>query len=152
MPSPSSPTDIFTAQYFRINPTAAGYDTALHVTVLTIISGREYWMLTRSNGNSNVRITLNYDSTRSNTAASLYSLRTARWNGSQWLNTSVSSFTGNLAEAFVTSFDTLSDVGPITFGYVLPPVIPVITLGNTATIVCGANNITNEFTVYWHMT
>ena len=127
MTAPSQSTDVFTAQYFRTNPTAAGYDTALHAASLTSISGREYWMLDRENGSSNVRITLNYDSTRSIPVASLYSLRISRWNGSQWLNNGASSVTGSLAEAFVTSLDTLSAFGPITLGYVLPARIPIIT-------------------------
>ncbi len=147
MTAPSQPTDAFTAQYFRTNPTAAGYDTSLHVSSLTTVSGKEYWMLNRDNGTSNVRVTLNYDSTRSNTTASLYSLRIAQWNGSQWLNRGVSSFTGNLAEAFINSLDTLSAFGPITLGYVLPPVIPVITLGNTDSIACRNGSIKVRFTL-----
>lgn len=134
--APSLPTDAFTAQYFRINPTAAGYDTALHVSSLTRVSGREYWLLNRDNGNSNVRVTLNYDSTRSNPVTSLYSLRVSPWNGSQWTNAGVSSFTGNLDEAFITSLDTLSSFGPLTFGYIMPPIIPVITVGDMDSVVC----------------
>ena len=134
--APLSATDAFTAQYFHINPTSAGYDTSQHVASLTRISGKEYWMLNRDSGNSAVQVTLHYDSTRSNTVASLYSLRASRWSGSQWLNAGVSSFTGNLHEAFITSFDTLSAFGPVTLGYVLPPIIPVITVGNMDSIVC----------------
>ncbi|MBI5856505.1 MAG: hypothetical protein HZB42_02545 [Sphingobacteriales bacterium] len=147
MSAPSLTTDAFTAQYFHINPASAGYDTSLHVSSLTRISGSEYWTLNRDNGSSNVRVTLHYDSTRSNTVTSLYSLRTSRWNGSQWLNTGVSTFTGNLHEAFVTSLDTLSAFGPLTFGYVLPPVIPVITVGNMDSIVCRGNFLKVRYTV-----
>ena len=38
--APALATDAFTAQYFHINPTAAGYDTSLHVSSLTKISGK----------------------------------------------------------------------------------------------------------------
>lgn len=144
---PSLTTDAFTAQYFHINPTAAGYDTSLHVSSLTRVSGKEYWMLNRDSGSSNVRVTLHYDSTRSNTVTSLYSLRTSRWNGSQWLNNGVSSFTGNLHEAFITSFDTLSAFGPFTFGYVLPPITPVITVGNMDSMVCRGTFLKVRYTV-----
>jgi hypothetical protein len=145
--APSLATDAFTAQYFYINPTTAGYDTSLHVSSLTKISGKEYWMLNRDSGSSNVRVTLHYDSTRSNTIASLYSLRVSRWSGSQWLNAGVSSFTGNLHEAFITSLDTLSAFGPFTFGYILPPIIPVITVGNMDSVVCRNVVFKVRFTV-----
>lgn len=147
MTAPSSVTDVFTAQYYRTNPTAAGYDTAQHALSLSYISGKEYWMLNRDNGTSTVRVTLNYDSTRSNTTASLYSLRIAQWNGSQWLNRGVSSLTGNLGEAFITSIDTLSSFEPLTLGYIEPPVIPVITLGNTDSVACRNGTIKVRFTV-----
>lgn len=145
--SPALPTDAFTAQYFGVNPTAAGYDTAQHISSLTRISGAEYWTLNRDNGSSDVRVTLHYDSIRSNTVVSLYSLRVSRWNGSQWLNAGVSSFTGNLHEAFITSMDTLSAFGPLTFGYVLPPVIPVITVGNMDSIICRGSILKVRYTV-----
>lgn len=147
MTAPSSPTDVFTAQYFRTNPTAAGYDTALHAPSLSYTSGKEYWVLNRDNGTSNVRVTLNYDSTRSNTASSLYSLRIAQWNGSQWMNRGVSSLTGNPEEAFITSLDTLSSFEPLTFGYIEPPVIPVITLGNMDSVACRNGTIKVRFAV-----
>ncbi len=147
MTAPSQATDVFTAQYFRTNPTTAGYDTAQHAASLTSISGQEYWMLNRENGNSNVRVTLNYDSTRSIPVASLYSLRISRWNGSQWLNSGASSVTGSLAEAFVTSQDTLSTFGPITLGYVLPARIPIITVGNMDTVACRNITFKVRFTV-----
>jgi hypothetical protein len=136
--APALTTDAFTAQYFHADPSTAGYDTSQHVSSLTSVSGKEYWMLNRNNGNSNVRVTLSYDSTRSNKVTSLYSLRDSRWNGSQWLNTGVSSFTGDLFQAFITSFDTLSTFGPLTFGYVLPPVIPIITMNNMDSVACRA--------------
>lgn len=147
MSAPTLTTDAFTAQYFHNNPASAGYDTSLHVSSLTRISGSEYWMLNRDNGSSNVRVTLHYDSTRSNIATSLYSLRASRWNGSQWLNAGVSSFTGNLHEAFITSFDTLSAFGPVTFGYILPPIIPAISVGNMDSSICRGSTLKVRYTV-----
>ena len=116
--------------------------------VLQRFPGKEYWMLNRDNGSSNVRVTLHYDSTRSNKVTSLYSLRDSRWNGSQWLNAGVSSFTGNLAQAFITSFDTLSAFGPLTLGYIIPARIPIITVGNMDSAACrGGASFKVRFTV-----
>lgn len=145
--APAQVTDAFTAQYFRTNPSNAGYDTAQHVSSLTTVSGKEYWLFTRDNGNSNVRINLQYDSTRSQQISSIYSLRASQWNGSQWLNNGALSITGNLHEAYVTSQDVLSSFGPLTLGYVLPPRIPVITVTNIDTIACRGSSFKVHFTV-----
>lgn len=145
--APSQVTDAFTVQYFRTNPSLAGYDTSLHVSTLTTVSGKEYWVLTRNNGTSNVRIKLQYDSTRSQQVSSIYSLRTSRWNGSQWVNHGAVHVSGNLHEAYVVSQDTLSSFGPITLGYVLPPRIPVITITNMDSVVCRSSPFKVHFTV-----
>lgn len=145
--APAQVTDAFTAQYFRTNPSNAGYDTAQHVSSLTTVSGKEYWLFTRDNGNSNVRINLQYDSTRSQQISSIYSLRASQWNGSQWLNNGALSIYGNLHEAYVTSQDVLSSFGPLTLGYVLPPRIPVITVTNIDTIACRGSSFKVHFTV-----
>lgn len=145
--APAQVTDAFTAQYFRTNPSTAGYDTSLHVSSLTTVSGKEYWMFTRDNGNSNVRINLQYDSTRSQQISSIYSLRASQWNGSQWINNGALSVTGNLHEAYVTSQDVLSSFGPVTLGYVLPPRIPVITITNMDSVACRGSSFKVHFTV-----
>lgn len=145
--APAQVTDAFTAQYFRSNPSTAGYDTAQHVSSLTTVSGKEYWMFTRDNGNSNVRINLQYDSTRSQNISSIYSLRASQWNGSQWINNGALSVTGNLHEAYVTSQDVLSSFGPVTLGYVIPPRIPVITITNMDSITCRGSSFKVHFTV-----
>ena len=145
--APAQVTDAFTAQYFRTNPSNAGYDTAQHVSSLTTVSGKEYWLFTRDNGNSNVRVNLQYDSTRSQQISSIYSLRASQWNGSQWINNGALSITGNLHEAYVTSQDILSSFGPLTLGYILPPRIPVITVTNMDTIACRGSSFKVHFTV-----
>lgn len=145
--APAQVTDAFTAQYFRTNPSAAGYDTAQHVSSLTTVSGKEYWMFTRDNGNSNVRINLQYDSTRSQKISSIYSLRASQWNGSQWINNGALSVTGNLHEAYVTSQDVLSSFGPVTLGYVIPPRIPVITITKMDSVACRGGSFKVHFTV-----
>lgn len=145
--APAQVTDAFTAQYFRTNPTTAGYDTAQHVSSLTTISGKEYWLFTRDNGSSNVRINLQYDSTRSQQVSSIYSLRASQWNGSQWINNGALSVYGNLHEAYVTSQDILSSFGPVTLGYVLPPRIPVITVTNMDSVACRGTSFKVNFTV-----
>ncbi|MGB3005899.1 MAG: CARDB domain-containing protein [Chitinophagaceae bacterium] len=146
--SPPLATDAYTAQYFHSNPTAAGYDTAQHVSNLTRISGAEYWTLNRDAGSSNVLVSLTYDSTRSNQTGSIYSLRVSQWNPSQWQNKGSTFLSGNLAEATLTSASPITDyTQPLTLGYIEPPIIPVITLSNMDSIICRGNSIKVRFTV-----
>jgi hypothetical protein len=145
--NPLSTTDAFTAQYFRSDPSLAGYDTSLHVPSLTAVSGKEYWILLRDHGNSRVRVNLQYEDSRSQQVPSIYSFRSSRWNGGQWLNDGALAVYRNQTEAYVTSQDSLSSYGAITFGYVLPPRIPVITITNTDSVACRGNSFKVRFTV-----
>ncbi|HNU13651.1 MAG TPA: CARDB domain-containing protein [Chitinophagaceae bacterium] len=145
--APAQVNDAFTAQYFQVNPSAAGYDTSLHAASLTAVSGKEYWILNRDNGTSNVKVNLQYDSTRSQQISSIYSLRTSSWNGSQWINNGAFTVSGNLHEAYVVSQDTLSSFGPITLGYVIPPRIPVITITSMDSVVCRGSSFKVHYTV-----
>ena len=146
--SPPLATDAYTAQYFHSNPTNAGYDTAQHVSSLTRISGAEYWTLNRDPGSSNVFVSLTYDSTRSNQTGSIYSLRVSQWNPSQWQNKGSIFLSGNLSEATLTSADPITDyTQPLTLGYIEPPIIPVITLGNMDSMICRGNSFKVHFTV-----
>ena len=146
--SPPLVTDAYTAQYFHINPASAGYDTALHVSNLTRISGAEYWTLNRDAGSSNVFVSLSYDSLRSNQTGSIYSLRVSQWNASQWQNKGSIFLTGNLAFARLTSAGPITDYNqPLTLGYIEPPIIPVITLGHMDSIICRGSNFKIRFTL-----
>jgi hypothetical protein len=144
--NPYLPTDAFTVQYFRSNPTLAGYDTSLRASSLTSVSGKEYWMLTRNNGNSRVRVNLQYETSRSQQINSIYSLRSSHWNGTNWVNDGAFTAEGNLNEAYVVSQDTISTFGPVTLAYVIPPRIPLITITNTDSVACRGNSFKVRFT------
>lgn len=146
--SPPLTTDAYTAQYFHNNPTNAGYDTALHVSGLTHISGAEYWTLNRDAGSSNVFVSLSYDSTRSNQTGSIYSLRVSQWNPGQWQNKGSIFLSGDLSWATLTSAGPITDYNqPLTLGYIESPIIPVITVGNMDSMICRGNSFKVRFTV-----
>ena len=146
--SPGLSTDAYTAQYFHNNPTNAGYDTALHVSSLSQISGAEYWTLNRDAGSSNVFVSLSYDSTRSSQTGSIYSLRVSQWSPGQWQNKGSIFLSGDLSWATLTSAGPITDYDqPLTLGYIEPPIIPVITVGNMDSIICRGNSFKVRFTV-----
>lgn len=146
--APPLPTDAYTAEYFHVNPATAGFNTALHETSLTSISNKEYWMIGRDPGSSDILIGLSYDSTRSTKTGSIYSLRTSQWDGSKWLNKGSIFLSGNLAEAYLTSGVIINTFDqPMTLGYIEPPIIPIITMGPMDTVVCRGNSFKVRFSV-----
>jgi CARDB/PKD-like domain len=144
--APALPTDEFTAEYFHHDPSQDGYDTAQYEPGFGGVQGKEYWKLTRTVGNSKVRVTLNYDSARSGTTY-LYSLmQMAGWNGSLWKNLGSGGFSGAMYDGNLVSPDSLDDYGPLTFSF-KPLRKPVITMGNVDTFHCQFTNYYVPFTV-----
>lgn len=151
--APQNPSDTFTVRYFKRNPATDGYDTSLHPTTLNNISGSEYWQVKYNSPNGNltapptaVKVTLSYDSSRSGALSSIYQLRVARWDGSQWSNEGASAVVGNIAQSFVTSLNPESSYGIFTNSFA-PVRIPIITIGPSDTIGCTNHLIKIRFTI-----
>lgn len=134
--APSSSTDEFTASYFHKDPNTDGYDTAAYAPGFGGISVKEYWNLARNNGNSNVTVSLAYDSLRSGPAYLFNDLQVAGWNGSSWDNLSNAAYSGNIVSGTVTAAVPLTQPGPITFSF-KPVRKPVITLGEVDSLPCA---------------
>jgi hypothetical protein len=81
--APSNTSHHFTAQFFGVNPDAVdGVVTANNEVPLTNISDCEHWILDRTNGTSNVSVTLSYEDYSLNNCSGVtdpVSLRVARW-------------------------------------------------------------------------
>ena len=117
--APSSPTDHFTASYSFSNPNNSSYLTTSLGSGLNKVSSTEFWLLNRTNGTSNVDVTLNFDASHSGGISSLADLRVALWNGSQWTNQGNTNTTGNAGNnpnGTVRSNPSLSAFGPFTLG------------------------------------
>ncbi len=125
--APAADTDEFTAEYFHHNPGAEGYDTSLYEPGFGGISGKEYWNLQRNNGNSDVQVTLSYDSARSGIAYQYDLMQVAGWNGSLWKSWSSGGYTGNIQSGTVISATPLTEYGPLTLSFkpVRKPVISI---------------------------
>lgn len=137
--APATVTDEYIAQYINQNPSAAGFDTSKHASSLKNVSGNEYWKITRVNGNSNVKVSVFYDSTRSGSLSSIYQLRVAKWNGTQWANLGSGAVTGNTFQSTVQALTADSVAGIYTDGFA-PLRIPVITIGKLDSVICAGQN------------
>jgi hypothetical protein len=108
--APSNATDHFTSQYFQINPDEIPYDRSLKEISLDHISACEYWQIDRTNGTSNVNVTLSWNSNTSCGVTLLSDLKVARWDGALWRDHGNGGTTGNtnvgtvITEGLVTSF------------------------------------------------
>ncbi|HSN59991.1 MAG TPA: ice-binding family protein [Ferruginibacter sp.] len=113
--APVNATDHFTASYSYTNPNNSSYSTTSLGAGLNNVSVKEYWLLNRTNGTSNVDVTLSFDDSRTGNVNVLADLRVARWNGSQWVNEGNTGTTGTPANGTVKS-NTVNNFSPFTLG------------------------------------
>ena len=110
--APALTTDHFTAQYFKqVTP----FDPFSKEATIHHVGQCEYWILDRTNGSSNVVVTLSYDNVRSCTVGTTTGLKVVRWDGSIWRD----HFHGGLIAAPYTgvfSLGTVNNFSPFTLG------------------------------------
>jgi Secretion system C-terminal sorting domain len=131
--APAIATDAFRAQYFGQPPNSAGYDITLKDATLNHLSSKEYWLLDRTTGTSNVFVTLSWETARSGVVNSMPDLRVARWNGSLWKDEGNGGTTGTNTSGTVKSLNTVSNFSPFTLasGSLLNP-LPLTLINFTA--------------------
>lgn len=112
--APDVVTDHFSATYFKTNPNPL-YNVSLKDAAIDHVSTLEYWVLDRTNGSSNVNVSLYWDS--ASAINNLADLRVVRWSGDSWENNGNSSNTGNSALGNITS-NVVNNFSPFTFGSV----------------------------------
>lgn len=113
--APSNATDHFTAEYFWANPQTA-YGTAKDASI-DHLSKLEYWILDRTNGISNVSVTLSWDTASVVSSGYIDDLIVTRWNGTQWNdhgNSCSSSCPGTINDGNLTTSSTVSSFSPFT--------------------------------------
>ncbi len=113
--APSDAADHFTAQYFNSNPNSLYSVSSLGVGIHHV-SSSEYWILDRTNGNSNVKVTLSWDD-RSGPVTDLETLIVARWDGDEWVDQGNNETTGDISPGNGTITSNLVNVfSPFTLG------------------------------------
>lgn len=135
--NPSVSTDHFTAEFFNSSPDAIDLvDPAPMDAPIENISDCEFWILDRTNGFSNVSVTLSYRPYGSNGCSGvtdLANLTIARWDGTTWRNhpsTGVGVPSGSITtDVPVSSFSpfalaTFSSTNPLPIELINFKVIP----------------------------
>jgi hypothetical protein len=109
--APSSITDHFTAQYFETNPHPL-YSRNLKDITLDHISLLEYWTIDRTNGSSNVSVTLHWDTI---SQVNVFNdLRVARWDGTQSKDHGNSLTSGTVNDGYITTGAPVNSFSPFT--------------------------------------
>jgi len=111
---PGNAAHHFTCQYFDINPDVPGYDVTLFDPALDHISTCEYWILDRTNGASNVSVTLSWETARSCSVTNPSTLRVARWDGAQWADHGNGGFTGGPGAGTLVTSAPVTAFSPFT--------------------------------------
>lgn len=110
--APSNVAHHFTAQYFKqVTP----FNPFLKEPSIHHVGQCEYWILDRTNGASNVQVTLSYDNVRSCTVGPTAGLKVVRWDGAIWRD----HFNGGVIAApynGILSLGTVNSFSPFTLG------------------------------------
>ena len=103
--APQSPTDQFAARYVFANSDLGGYAHANKENTIGKISNREYWVVNRTSGASNVQLTLSWDVNKTSAVMPgiLSDLLIVRWDGSKWINEGQIGVTGNAFVGTITA-------------------------------------------------
>lgn len=112
--APGNAAHHFTCQYFDVNPDAQGYDVSLFEPALDHISTCEHWILDRTNGASNVSVTLSWETARSCSVTNPSTLRVARWDGAEWRSHGNGGFTGGPGAGTIVTSAPVTAFSPFT--------------------------------------
>jgi hypothetical protein len=112
--APSVVTDHFTAQYFLADPSPPYLNTSKDASI-DHIGQCEYWILNRTGGSSNVRVTLTWDITSCG-VQSLPDLLVARWDAGQvkWKDEGNGGTTGTTAAGSIITGAPVTLFSPFT--------------------------------------
>ncbi len=112
--APAVVTDHFTAQYFLSNPSPTYINTSKDVTI-DHIGQCEYWILNRTGGSSNVRVSLTWNVTSCG-VNSLPDLLVARWDAGQvkWKDEGNGGTTGNTTAGSIVTSAPVTLFSPFT--------------------------------------
>lgn len=111
--APALTTDKFTAQYYYADPNAS-YDITLKDATLDHVSRKEYWILNRTNGTSNVNVTLTWNT--NSAVDNLADLSVARWDGTKWKDHNNGGTTGNTSAGTIVTSGVVTAFSPFTHG------------------------------------
>lgn len=114
---PTNTTHHFTAEYFMVDPVVDGYSDLFYESPIVYISDCEYWIINRTNGASNVAVTLSYKDYGSGGCSGVVDqsfLRVARWDGAMWRDHGNGGTSGTPSNGTVATIAAVTSFSPFT--------------------------------------
>ncbi len=108
--APGNTAHHFTAEYFNASSNSL-YPHSSKVASINILSTSEYWILNRTNGTSNVVVSLSWGA-NSGGVNNPATLQVCRWDGSTWRDHG----NGGINGSFVSSSGAVTSFSPFTLG------------------------------------
>jgi hypothetical protein len=138
--APGNAAHHFTAEY-NSGSSESLYSHASKDGTIDHLNTTEYWILNRTNGNSNVNVTLSW-AAASGLVQNMSTLRVCRWDGSMWRDHGNGGTTGNVTAGTIASSSAITSFSPFTLGSSNPQnPLPVELLTFTATSASNAVNL-----------
>ena len=138
--APGNTAHHFTAEYNSGSSEGLYSHTSKDGTI-DHLNKTEYWILNRTNGASNVSVTLSW-AAASGGVDNLSTLRVCRWDGSMWRDHGNGGTTGSAAAGTITSSSPVTSFSPFTLGSSNPQnPLPVELLTFTANAASNAVNL-----------
>lgn len=147
--TPGATGDHFTARYFQVDPWGIYCPGCRDVTI-NRISSCEYWTLDRTNGSSNVFVTLAWKQYNPGGQCSgvnnLPELTVARWDGSNWRDEGNGVTTGAAAAGDIRTLAAVTNFSPFTLASTTTNNPLPVTLLSFEGIHAGTHNVLNWVT------
>lgn len=138
--APGNTAHHFTAEY-NSGSSESLYSHASKDGSIDHLNTTEYWILNRTNGTSNVNVTLSWAGA-SGLVENLSTLRVCRWDGSMWRDHGNGGTTGNTSAGTISSSSAITSFSPFTLGSSNPQnPLPVELLTFTATAASNTVNL-----------
>ena len=144
--APSNVAHHFTAQYFKESPDSLGLDTDLLIGTLNHVSGCENWDLERTNGTSNVHVTIHWDETRCGGVNIMTELSVGKWDGSQWIDLGNGIVSGTPALGSIRTLNLVTSFSPFTLASTTSNNALPITLTSFDVVASANNSVSVQWT------
>jgi hypothetical protein len=108
-------SDHFTVKYVKDDPHNHGFNRDARDSSISGVSTSEHWVIDRTGGNSDVYVTLHFDTTRTEAQASMLDYRILRFDGTKWRDHGNSNPQGDLRAGSIRTASKVTDFSP--FGW-----------------------------------
>lgn len=122
--APTNSGHSFRAQFFYTDPDPL-YSTSVLDAGIDNVSRCEYWTVDRTNGTSNVSVTLSFEDVRSCGVTDPNELLVVRWDGSMWENNGNGGTTGNASAGTINTAAPVTNFSPFTLASTLITINPL---------------------------